>query len=159
MKVLAVNGVVDLADLKPLVQAAGDRSRPELFEALLIAASDRARDQRARGPGTEAARVRQALEREGSDRAAVSRELHENGPVAASLADRALALARFDDLARDARRDPLGIGAVLGYIGAVEAQAVRLRAVLARVRSGWSSEMLGVYLDQQDSRRWHVSSS
>jgi hypothetical protein len=159
MKVLAASGVVEQADRAPLAEAAGDRSRPEVFEAILIAASDRARDRRAGGLGTEAARVRRALERERADRAAVARELQENGAVAASLAERSLALARFDDLARDAWRDPLGIGAVAGYIGAVEAQAVRLRAVLARVRSRWSAEMLGVYLDRSGSRRWRVSSS
>ena len=55
----------------------------------------------------------------------------------ATIAERALTLERLDDEARFGRRDPLGVGTVIGYVAAVEAQAIRLRAILARVRAGW----------------------
>jgi hypothetical protein len=50
--------------------------------------------------------------------------------------------ARLEALVRTARRDPLGIGVVAGYVAAVELQAMRVRAALARVVVGWSDQLL-----------------
>jgi vacuolar-type H+-ATPase subunit C/Vma6 len=62
------------------------------------------------------------------------------------MLDRGAALARLDGLARIARRDPLGIGPVAGYVAALEAGAIRLRAILAGLVGGWSRESVGSYL-------------
>jgi hypothetical protein len=62
------------------------------------------------------------------------------------LLERATTLARLDRLAAAGPRDPLGIGAVAGYVAAVEGQAIRLRAILARVAAGWSGQLVGTYM-------------
>ena len=69
----------------------------------------------------------------------------------AALAERALTLERLDGQARSGRRDPLGIGTVVGYVAAVEAQAIRLRAILARVRAGWPAAFTAPYLGRTRS--------
>ncbi len=133
----------DAAALRGLLEA---REPWEQFEAALVEALDRARIVRAEGRAAEAALVRAILDREHADRLAAWDELAQTGASAAALAERSATLARLDDLARLGRRDPLGIGAVAGYVAAVEAQAIRLRAVMARVAAGWSGELVGTYL-------------
>ena len=111
-------------------------------EDLLVGAADRARDARAAGRGTDAAQVRRLLADERIARAAAVAELLSTGAAAASLVERTATAARLEALARAARRDPLGIGAVAGYVAAVELQAMRIRAALARVVVGWSDQLL-----------------
>ncbi len=119
---------------------------PEGFEAAFTLAVDRARLARSAGPGGDATLVRAVVTREIEERAAAIGEVAAAGTAAAAASERASALARLDGLARVARRDPLGIGVVAGYVAAVEAQAIRLRAALARVLAGWSPELVGAYL-------------
>jgi vacuolar-type H+-ATPase subunit C/Vma6 len=162
--VIARAGLIEQADQAGLLPAAAaDRARPEDFEAALVTACAGARNRRAAGRGRDAALVRWGLERERQDRTAVAQELRENGAVAASLVERTLALTRFDDFAIRGRRDPLGIGAVMGYVAAVEGQAIRLRAALARVGAGWSTERFGSFVGNLDGgsggRPWAAWSS
>ena len=51
----------------------------------------------------------------------------------------------------------LGIGAVIGYVAAVEAQAIRLRAMVARVRARWTAEDAAPYLARTERPAWLVS--
>ena len=142
---LAARGLIRPTDtaLVGAEPAGVDRRR---LEGVLVTALERARLDRARGRGADAARVRALIAREAADRGTVARELAEAGPAAAALLERALTLARLDATAHEARRDPLGIGTVAGYVAAVEAQAIRLRACLARVVAGWGHDLVGSYL-------------
>lgn len=128
-----------------LVALGNDIDRRRLEETL-VAGLDAARSDLAQGRGGDAAQVRAIIAAELADRSAVATELREAGPAAASLAERTLTLTRLDRLARAGRRDPLGIGVVAGYVAAVEAQAIRLRACVARVVAGWSHDLVGSYL-------------
>lgn len=119
--------------------------RPKL-EARLVAAFERGRVERAVGRDANARTVRAILARARADREAVEVELAAGGPGAAALLERTFTLARLDELARTGRRDPLGIGPVAGYVAALEAQAIRLRASLARVVAGWGHDLVGLYL-------------
>ena len=121
------------------------------FEANLAASVERHRDARLVGGGPDVDLVRHALAREAADRQAVRHELAEGGTAAAAIAERALTLERLDGEARSGRRDPLGVGTVIGYVAAVEAQAIRLRAILARVRAGWSAAFTNPYLGRARS--------
>lgn len=159
LAVIASSGLIDRDERATLALALDDRSRPEAFEAAFTAACDRARSVRARGSGPGPELVRWALALEWADRAAIVEELGQIGPLAAALADRTLALFRFDELARRGRRDPLGVGMVMGYIAAVEVQAIRLRAALARVRAAWPMDALDPYRGRPGGRRWPVLSS
>jgi hypothetical protein len=116
------------------------------LEERLVAAFDASRAEWAAGRGSDARAVRAILVRERQDRDAVQDELMAGGPSAASLVERSVTLARLDELARTGRRDPLGIGSVAGYVASVEAQAIRLRASLARVVAGWGHDLVGAYL-------------
>ena len=122
-----------------------DAEWPRL-EAGLVAASEAAREARAAGPGADAGLVRAVLAAERDERAEVAAELEHGGAAAAAELERTRSLARLDRLDATARRDPLGIGAVAGYVAAVEAQAIRLRAILAHVVAGWSRERTGAWL-------------
>jgi hypothetical protein len=66
--------------------------------------------------------------------------------VAAWPLEREATLARLERVARAGPRDPLGISAVAGYVAALDAQAIRLRASLARVVAGWGPETARPYL-------------
>jgi vacuolar-type H+-ATPase subunit C/Vma6 len=116
------------------------------LEERLVAAFDGWRAVWAAGRGSDARAVLEILARERQDRDAAHDELMAGGPIAASLVERSVTLARLDDLARTGRRDPLGIGSVAGYVASVEAQAIRLRASLARVVAGWGRDFVGTYL-------------
>lgn len=143
---LARVGLVDRTDLAGLLAAADPARPPEEFEPALAAAVDRTRDRWIAGPGRDAAVVRAVLLDERRVRAAASAELVAAGPASAALLERDATLARLDALARTGRRDPLGIGPVVGYAAAVDAGAIRLRAILARVAGGWTEQLVGSYL-------------
>ncbi len=118
----------------------------EPLEAALRKAFERARFARAAGRGGNAARVRAIIAAERADREAVAAELRGEGASAAANVERATTLARLDRLAAAGPRDPLGIGAAAGYVAAVDAQAIGLRAILARVAAGWSGQLVGTYM-------------
>ncbi len=115
-------------------------------EAGLVEACLEARHARAAGGSGDAARVREILAAERAAEHAVFVELSAQGIEAAASLERQSTLARLDTLARRARRDPLGVGVVAGYVAAVEAQAIRLRAVLGRVSGRWSRERAAGYM-------------
>ena len=121
------------------------------------AAISKSRRARVGGRGQEAAAVRRLLEHEEADHEAVVVELSEAGPTLATILDRTTRLARLDALAALGRRDPLGIGVVAGYIAEVEAQAIRLRAMVARVRARWSAEDAAPYLARTERPTWLAS--
>jgi hypothetical protein len=94
------------------------------------------------------------LELERDAREATMVELTEAGPTLATVLDRTTRLAALDTLSALGRRDPLGIGAVAGYVAAVEAQAIRVRAMIARVRARWSAEDAAPYLARNERPAW-----
>lgn len=143
---LARLGVVPADAVASLAELREGGGAWEPLEANLMAAFDRARVARAAGRGGDAARVRAIIAAERADRAAVVGELRGEGASAAAHVERETTLARLDRLAAAGPRDPLGIGAVAGYVAAVEAQAIRLRAILARVAAGWSGQLVGTYM-------------
>lgn len=143
---LARFGLIDRTDLVALLAAADPARPPERFEAAIADAVDRTRNWWVAGPRRDAAVVRAVLLAERRVRASASAELSASGPAAAALLERDATLARLDALARTGRRDPLGIGPVVGYAAAVDAGAIRLRAILARVAGGWSEQLVGSYL-------------
>jgi vacuolar-type H+-ATPase subunit C/Vma6 len=140
------NAITELIDLDvvlapdaPRLRAlAADISLWPSLEAALVEAIEHARLARASGRGSEAATVRRSIGEEARIRSFVLDELEASGLAAASALDRFETLRRLDRLAAVGRRDPLGVGAVAGYVAAIEAQAIRLRAALARTASGWS---------------------
>lgn len=152
-------GVMAAADAARLVAAELAGKGTVELEALLRDAFDRARQARAEGSGEDARAVREVLARERADRDAVIMQLTDGGPALATLLERARKLARLDALAALGRRDPLGIGTVAGYLAALEAQAVRLRAALARVRAGWSAELVATYMAASERPTWRAWSS
>lgn len=137
-------GLLSPADAGRVV-AGLDRAGWAAAEATLVAGVDAARWRRAAGRGSDRAAVRRLLGEELAIRDAVAEELRAGGPVTAALMDRERTLARLDDLAHRARHDPLGVGVVAGYVAAVEAQAIRLRAALARAAGGWSPRLMATY--------------
>ena len=116
------------------------------LEARLVAATSDAQEARVAGPGADADRARAIVAAQREQRVTVAAALEQEGAAAAAELDRIRTLARHDRLAARAHRDPLGIGSVAGYVASVEAQAIRLRAVLARVAGGWSRERTGAWL-------------
>jgi hypothetical protein len=144
--ILAVLGLVDHAAVGELRVAADPLVPPERWESALQDAIDRTRAAWAAGRGSDAAVVREALADERRARDAAVAELADGDSAGAATLDRGSALARLDGLAHVARRDPLGIGPVAGYVAAVEAGAIRLRAILAGLVGGWSRESVGSYL-------------
>jgi hypothetical protein len=144
-RVLVRAGVLTAAEARTLSADAGGTDQRRL-EDRIVHAFDTARARRAAGRGQAARRVRAILADERAVRTAVVAELGEDGPSAAWLVERSLTLARLDRIARLGPRDPLGIGTVAGYAAAIEAQAIRLRASLARVVSGWGQDLLVPFL-------------
>ncbi len=146
LRQLARSGLIPAHDVAPIARALEQGVHWERLEAMLVEAFDRSRLARAEGGGHDADLVGALVAQEHRDRRAVAEELVNGGASAAALMERTATLARLDDMARTGRRDPLGISAVAGYVAAIEAQAIRLRAVLARVAAGWSGEFVGAYL-------------
>lgn len=140
---LAVVGVVPTEAVPGLVGAARASADPSgwaAFESALGEAVEAGRSRRATGRSENARFVEQLLRREAAERRAVAAELEAGGVASALRLERGLVLARLSELARRARRAPHSIGPVAGYIAAVELQAIRLRAILARLRSGWAGD-------------------
>jgi vacuolar-type H+-ATPase subunit C/Vma6 len=147
----AAAGVLSAEDARAVARLAAD-APPARIEAAIVEAVDRSRLARARGRGGNAGRVRGIVNAERAARAAAATATRETGAGIAAPAERDATLARLDALARAGRRDPLGIGAVAGYVAAVEAQAIRLRAILAGSAAGWSPDLVAEYFDVQLGR-------
>ena len=116
------------------------------LEAGLLAEAEATRKARTVGRGPDAALAHDLVLAEHEARAAIADELAAGAIASAAVLERERTLARLDALAARSRRDPLGLGAAAGYVAAVEAQAIRLRAVVARVADGWSRERTGAWL-------------
>lgn len=121
-----------------------DRGRR--VEDRLVRTFDAARLERASGSDPAARFVQARLLEEFADRDAIAHELVDAGAAAAWHAERSASLGRLDRLAHEGPRDPLGIGAVAGYVAAVNAEAIRIRAALARVVAGWGPETMAPFL-------------
>ena len=148
VRLLGEAGVIEVRTARRL---AALRERGEAWatvEAGLADACFEARLARATGAGAAAAKVREVLAAEHAAAHAVMVELSEQGIESAAALERRSMLARLDQLARRARRDPLGIGVVVGYVAAVEAQAIRLRAILGRVAGRWSRAQTAGYMPE-----------
>jgi len=141
-------------DLVAIVTAETRGAPSAEVESLLHDAIDHARWTRVDVRGGEAAALRRLLAHEREAREAMVIELTEAGPTLATVLDRTTRLAVLDALAALGPRDPLGIGAVAGYVAAVEAQAIRLRAMIARVRARWSTEDAAPFLAPSERPAW-----
>jgi len=140
-------GLLGPSDARSIGRLAARGAPNAAIEAAVLRATDAARLRLAGGRGGDARFVREVVEREIATRAAGAAALDESGVAAGTLVERAETLARLDALAALGRRDPLGIGAVAGYVAAVEVQAIRLRAIMAGVGSGWSRARVAEYLE------------
>ena len=147
-------GVISRADARSIVAAETRGADGGSVEATLKAAIEGARRERVEGRGEEAAALRRLLEHEQAAMELAIVELGEAGPMMATVVERTARLARLDALAALGRRDPLGLGAVAGYVAAVEAQAIRLRAMIARVRVHWTAEDVAPYLARTERPAW-----
>ncbi len=156
LRPLVDRGVIARADALPIIAAEARGARSAEVESLLLAAIDRARWERVSVGGGEAAALRRLLEHEQEAREATVVELGKAGPTLATMLDRTTRLARLDTLGALGRRDLLGIGAVAGYVAAVEAQAIRLRAMVAKVRARWTAEDATPYLARNERSTWLV---
>lgn len=145
MRGLGRAGIMERSESDALARAA-PRAAPDELEVALGRAWHRARLARADGGTDDARRVRRIVEDEHADRVAVEGELATSGVGAAALVERTLRLSRLRRVARLGRRDPGGIGAVAGYVAAVELQALGLRTALARVAGGWSAGVARSFL-------------
>ncbi len=143
---LGGRGLLDRAEAVALARRIEARDEPARLEAGLVDGIDRARLGWTIGWHEDQRLVRSMIVEEIRQRTEALEELEQAGASAASLLDRVSLLARLDTLRMAAHRDPLGIGPVAGYVAAVEAQAVRIRAALAGVASGWSRDLVGSYL-------------
>lgn len=146
VRALPATGLLSIEDGRELATGIEERRGLRWLETRLTEALDRARDARAIGGGSDARLVQRLLGDERAEREAIALELVEAGPAAAWLAERTSRLARLDRQARLGPRHPLGIGAVAGYVGALEAQAIRLRASLTRIVAAWSHDVAAPYL-------------
>jgi vacuolar-type H+-ATPase subunit C/Vma6 len=146
-RLLVRHGVLVREDAAALAAHRNEGADAEALERDVAIAFDAARRRRAAaGPREAGALVSGQLDAERDEAAAVDAELRSNGADAATDLERQLRLARLDRRAARARRDPLGIGVAIGYVAAVEAETIRLRAALAAVSSGWSRERAGAWL-------------
>jgi vacuolar-type H+-ATPase subunit C/Vma6 len=151
---LVDRGIITRDDAMQIIAAETRVADSAHIESMLQTAIDRARWARVNVRGDEAAALRRLLEHEQTAREATIVELGQAGPALATVVDRTMRLAMFDALSTLGRRDPLGIGAVAGYVAAVEAQAIRLRAMVARVRARWSAEDAAPYLARNERPAW-----
>ena len=154
LRPLVDRGVIARADALPIIAAETRAARSAVVESMLLAAIDRARWERVSVRGGEAAALRRLLEYEQEAREATIVELGQAGPTLATILERTTRLARLDALGALGRRDPLVIGAVAGYVAAVEAQAIRLRAMVARVQAHWTAEDAAPYLARNERSTW-----
>jgi hypothetical protein len=144
-RALAELGLFTRSEARTLAARWHGPDRREL-ESGIEEAFDAARRRRTVRGGRDGAAIGRLLDAERAERAAVLTELRLNGPEAAADLEREVHLRRLDALAGRGRRDPLGIGVAIGYVAAVDAEAVRLRAALAAVSRGWSPDRLGAWL-------------
>jgi vacuolar-type H+-ATPase subunit C/Vma6 len=142
---LVLAGLVTASDRPRLRALAEAPDGWPAVEAGLVDAVERARAARARRRGADAEVVRRRIADDAEIRAMVAAELEAGGLADASALERHERLLQLDRAAARGRREPLGIGPVVAYVAAVEAQAIRLRAALARVIGGWSVAQLAVY--------------
>jgi hypothetical protein len=152
-------GVLEAEDADAIATRMAAGADPPEVEAWLAEAVERSRRRRAECRGRDADAVRAVLDREREDRQSIVVELGEGGAGLATLVQRATTLERLDTLAAAGRRDPLGVGAVAGYVAAIGAQAIRLRAVAARARGAWTAEDVAPYLAATRESAWHAWSS
>jgi vacuolar-type H+-ATPase subunit C/Vma6 len=134
-------------DVRALTRLATGEATPERVEWAIVEAADRARLALAAGRDPNAGAVREVIEGEMATRANAARTTREDGAGIAAPGERDATLARLDRMARLGRRDPLGVAAVAGYVAAVEAQSIRLRAALAGAAAGWSPDLVGEYFN------------
>jgi vacuolar-type H+-ATPase subunit C/Vma6 len=127
-------------------------------EQVLVEVLDRGRLRRTAGRSADARYVRALIEREVADRRQAATELAASGVATAALVERTATLARLDDVAAAGWVEPLGIQPVAAYVAAVDAEAIRLRVVVARVVAGWTAAMARPYLTRE-RRSWLGSSS
>lgn len=146
LRIAADAGILPAEAVRRLAGLAGDDDAWARFETALAEAVDAARLARVRGHGADRALVREIVAAERRDRTEAAQELRVAGAAGAAALERTAALSRLAGTARRARREPLGIGVPAGYVAAVEAQAIALRAALARVAAGWPARMVGTYL-------------
>ncbi len=146
LRLLGRDGLLPRAAVTRLAARADAREPWSVLEGALVAAWSVARQARAAGRGPDAAWVRDLLAEERAATRAVAIELAEHGVDGAAVLERRLTLDRLDRLAARARHDPLGIGVVAGYVAGVEAQAIRLRAILGHVSGRWSRSRAAAYL-------------
>ena len=154
--------LLDRASAKGLLSRPGARAVTRLaaagataarIELAIVEAADDARLARASGPGEAARIVTELVVEERGARTQAALDSKDAGAAMAALEERNTTLARLDRRAALGRRDPLGIGAIVGYVAAVEAGAIRLRAVVARVAAGWPADVVAEYLVVGSSRR------
>ncbi len=148
---LATSGLLSMSETRRIVAGVEARRGQRWLEDALTEAFDRSREERAAGRGPDAQLVQAILASECAERAMVAQESLDVGPGTAWLIERSTRLARLDRLATQGPRDPLGVGAVAGYVSAVEAQAIRLRASLTRIVAGWGPEVVAPYLSRTGS--------
>lgn len=141
------------ADGRAVAGAWDSGSPPEEVEAALVAALDTARRMRTVDAGEAGRRVAAIIDDEIATRDAAAAQAVSEGAAEAAMVERDATLARLDRLARLGRRDPLGIGVVAGYVAAIEAGTIRLRATLAGAVAGWPPGLVGEYFTATSSGR------
>jgi hypothetical protein len=142
---LVAPGLLTVDQAHEITAGIEERRGLRWLEDRLTVELDLARESRASGRGADARFVRDVLAAECAEREAVADELADGGSAAAWLLERSSGLARLDSQAHLGARDSLGIGAVAGYVAALEAQAIRLRASLTRIVAAWSPDLLAPY--------------
>jgi len=145
-RLLSHSGLVEAGDARTIATGLTAGRDQRWVEDRLMDAVWRARTERAKGRSEGARLVRAILHEERSERSDIEAELEDAGPGSAWLLERTATLDRLDRTARLGPRDPLGVGAVAGYVAALEAQGIRMRASLARVAAGWSPEAIRPFL-------------
>lgn len=152
VRILGQTDLIEPADIAAAAATLAEDVEPAIAERAILEACQLARERRASGRGANARLVRDVLAADRRAALAVRAELDAMGVAEAALLERRRRLAHLDDLARIGHRDPLGIGTVVAYVAAVEAQAIRLRAILAGLSAGWPRERVGAYLVLRASR-------
>lgn len=146
-------GLLTRAGARAIGRLAATGASAERIELAIVEAAHEARLARTGGRGEAGRVVRGVLERERAVRSQAAVDRREAGAATAALGERDATLARLDELARLGPRDPLGIGAIVGYVAAVEAGAIRVRAVLAGIVAGWPPDLVAEYLHSGPDRR------
>ncbi|MEX1170695.1 MAG: V-type ATPase subunit [Chloroflexota bacterium] len=149
----SARGLLTRASARALTRLAAAGASSARLEQAIVEAADHARLARASGPGEAARTVREVVLAERAARTAAAAGSRDTGTAMAADEERDTTLARLDRLVRLGRRDPLGIGAVIGYVAAVEIGAIRLRAAVASVVAGWPADIVAEYIQVRPNRR------